>query len=498
MASSDFKEFYKNLGFDSYPFRDKTAEKEDTKRLFIKPLDYSMLLDAVNSSQSCIINGDRGTGKTIIVKDLNDRSEENGLVCIITNYETVSLERNIFDYYSLILQEITKSLLIYLLKNRKKLRKLTKEERVLISFLIMKYGDAITNSQLKQQIENIQLSSWQRIVNMFSKPITMILNYGATAVTNFGNQFLNQNFGTYFPEINEKQVKNIFPEIQFKTTNDFKSVEISYTLLCKALETIKEIVGRPPIIFMDKFDEDARIDNDAYILANFTKELLCDNKFLLNANVQIVISMWKIAFRQIETLFRRSKHYVYDISWNRQQLEKVLNQRISVFSKAIKNDFHSLFENATEEDYNNIFELCNSNPRDLWDIYDRIFHAQFEIDDNSLKISHEAIEKGLHDFVEKFSFYEYYPKNKNARKNANDIYSYIKHLLTLNNTSEFTNDELRTAAATGGSTSNYITGMISIGLVSKTDIKRPGGAVVYRINDPKVRYAIYNKIEIQH
>ena len=40
--------------------------------------------------------------------------------------------------------------------------------------------------------------------------------------------------------------------------------------------------------------------------------------------------------------------------------------------------------------------------------------------------------------------------------------------------------------------------MISIGLVSKTDIKRPGGAVVYRINDPKVRYAIYNKIEIQH
>ena len=115
-----------------------------------------------------------------------------------------------------------------------------------------------------------------------------------------------------------------------------------------------------------------------------------------------------------------------------------------------------------------------------------------------MKISHEAIEKGLHDFVEKFSFYEYYPKNKNARKNANDIYSYIKHLLTLNNTSEFTNDELRTAAATGGSTSNYITGMISIGLVSKTDIKRPGGAVVYRINDPKVRYAIYNKIEIQH
>ena len=103
----------------------------------------------------------------------------------------------------------------------------------------------------------------------------------------------------------------------------------------------------------------------------------------------------------------------------------------------------------------------------------------------------------MYDFVENFQFYEYYPRKKNARKSTNDIYSYIKHLLTLNNASEFTNAELREAASTGGSTTNYITGMMSIGLVSKTASKRRGGAVIYKINDPKVCYAIKHNIEIE-
>lgn len=498
MSTTDFEIFYNNMGFTSYPFRDKTAEKEDTKLLFIKPIDYSMFVDAFKSSQTCIINGNRGTGKTVIEKDLETKIDKSSLSCTITNYESVALENNILDFYSLILQKITKSLLVYFLKNKKTLKKLSNDERILISFLIMKYGDSITDSQLKEQIENIQLSPWQRIMNVFSKPLTSILNYGATTLTNFGNHFLTQHFGAYFPSVNESQIKEIFPEIKFRASNDFKSIEISYSLLCKVLETINKIIGKPPIILMDRFDEDIRIDNDAELLATFTKELLCDNNLLLNPNIQIIISIWKIAFSQIETSFRRSKHYVYDITWNRKQLEKVLNQRISVFSNYKKTDYRSLFSNATEEDFDNIFNLCNANPRDLWDIFDKLFHAQYELDDSCTTISHEAIINGLQCFVENFSFYEYYPRKKNARKNTNDIYSYIKHLLTLNNTIEFTNEELRISASTGGSTTNYITGMMNIGLVSKTDLKRPGGSIIYKINDPKVQYAIYNKIEIQH
>lgn len=491
----DFDSFYINMGFSTYPFRDKTAEKEDTKQLFINPGDYNMLIDAFKHEHTCIINGNRGAGKTIIEKDLESKTDTENLICVITNYEQVGMENNRLDYYSVILQEVTKSLSVYLLKNKLKLKKLKKDEKILISFLLNKYGEFIADSQLKEEIENIQLSTSQKILNIFSKPLVAILNYFSTAVTNFGNELLTKNFGRYLPVIDEKKVKEIFPEIKFKVVDDFKTVDISYSLLSSILKKIHNIVGTPPVIFMDKFDEDSRIQNDADILAKFSKDLLCDNNLLMNEDIQIILSMWEIAFKELETSFRQAKHYVYNISWNQEQLKKVLNQRLSVFSKGMVTDYKKLFSTMDIED---IFVLCNSNPRDLWDILDNIFRAQYEIDASCKKIYEEAVRKGLNDFVRNFHFYEYYPRKKKARKNTNDIYSYIKHLLKLNNTIEFTNNELREVASTGGSTTNYITGMMKIGLIKKTDKKRPGGAVIYRVNDPKVIYAISNKIEILH
>ena len=50
-------------------------------------------------------------------------------------------------------------------------------------------------------------------------------------------------------------------------------------------------------------------------------------------------------------------------------------------------------------------------------------------------------------------------------------------------------------ANTGGSTTNYITGMMNIGAIEKTPNKRDG-SVLYSIKDPKIIYAIENSIDI--
>ena len=75
-----------------------------------------------------------------------------------------------------------------------------------------------------------------------------------------------------------------------------------------------------------------------------------------------------------------------------------------------------------------------------------------------------------------------------------DVYGYIKHLLKLSS-EEFTKNQLNDAAKIGGSINNYVVGMENIGLVAKTNEKYKGG-VIYRINDPKVVYAIKNKLDI--
>ena len=107
-----FEEFYQAMGLKSYPFHDRTAEKEDTAELFINPIDYSRLQNVVSSNQTVIICGNRGSGKTITLCDLKSKTESGRLICSIDNFEEVKLENNQLDYYSLILKNLTRNLLV--------------------------------------------------------------------------------------------------------------------------------------------------------------------------------------------------------------------------------------------------------------------------------------------------------------------------------------------------------------------------------------------------
>lgn len=499
LSSVSFDQFYQAMGFARYPFRDRTAEKEDVAKLFIKPLDYSRLCDDLSSKQSVVVCGNRGSGKTITLMDLEQQVDKNRLCCLIDNFEDVKLENNRLDFYSLILRNLTKNLLIYISNNHKSIKRATHDDKILLSFLIKKYGDSITDSQLRSQLEGVQLSWTKRLINRISIPLTTFINYGATAVTNFGNELLTKHFGAYLPDVSVENIKTVFPNIQFSVDNQFKDIPISYSLLTRSLEMIVRITKTIPVVLIDKLDEDIRLENDSDLVSAFCRDLICDNTLLLNQNIQLIISIWEIPFQSLSTIFRASKTSVYSFRWSKAQLEIVLNHRLSVYSNYRVTNYKNLFDaEISENELNELFELSNSNPRDLWGIFDAVFNAQYLIDGSSSLISKVAVENGLHNFVENFQFYEYYPRKKNAQRNTNDVYSYITYLLRLPRVTEFTNAELRDAASTGGSTTNYITGMMSIGLVKKTDRKRTGGAVIYRISDPKVLYAIFHEIDIQH
>src|SRR5690606_9296119 len=106
-------------------------------------------------------------------------------------------------------------------------------------------------------------------------------------------------------------------------------------------------------------------------------------------------------------------------------------------------------------------------------------------------ITDEAVKLAIDRFVREFNYYEYYPRKSNARANTMDVYKYIKHLQKLDD-SKFTKDKLNTIAGTGSSTNNYVVAMENMGLIRNTNEKAQGGAVVYEIADPKVRYAMRN------
>jgi hypothetical protein len=138
--------------------------------------------------------------------------------------------------------------------------------------------------------------------------------------------------------------------------------------------------------------------------------------------------------------------------------------------------------------------MSNRNPRDLWHILDKAFQEQFKSNPMSA-ISDEAVRRAVDRFVKEFNYYEYYPRKANARSTTMDVFKYLKHLQKLDG-HRFTKDKFSTSAGTGSSTNNYVVAMENMGLIRNTNDKASGGAVLYEIADPKVRYAMSNSLTI--
>lgn len=363
-----------------------------------------------------------------------------------------------------------------------------------MSSLLSKYTNQVTQAELVRKIEEIQLSPIKKFFKGKINLIRAICNYGLTAGTNLANDII-RNYYSYLPPVNESQIKDILPQINFAAETDFNSSDASYYLLMRLCSLINHLGYGKTAIFFDKFDEDSRMENNAEIISNFIAPLLADNKLLENPDIQLIISVWEVPFNRIADVFRTQKHYCPMLCWPTQYLIEALNRRISVFSNGAITNFKLIFDaNLNSDVFDEIFNLSNGNPRDLWHILDYIFQEQYSIDCNCKALSQEAIFKALDDFVINFNFYEYYPKKPKAKSSTMDIYSYINHLLKLSS-ERFTKNQLNDLAKTGSSTSNYVVGMEKIGLIINTKEKENAG-VLYQINDLKVVYAMKKQLDI--
>jgi hypothetical protein len=496
-SRKSFEEFYKSFGFIEYPFSKYTSENEvdKVKELFIEPLDYSPIKENFGNDTTMIIIGDRGTGKTAVLYDLLRRiNDEKNIVCIIEDFSRLNdIPKNI-EFYELLIRRLAYEVFTKLIDRTEKIKLLNKEEKLLLSYILSTFVDNLTQRNLKEKIQKIQISKAKRVGLKIYNYLRLTLNYGATAATNFANDVLKSHF-SYLPPLEESKVKEIFPELCQELDTDFKADEVSYNLLNRFIDVIYKMEYEKVTFMIDKIDEDSRCDSDAGWISDFIKPLLTDNKLLLNEKMQTVVFMWAIPFNFLRSTIRTQKHYCPNLKWRNDDLVNALNRRISVFTNRTIKSYKELFaEDITDEDYNIIFKLANSNPRDLWHIFNRLFEVQYEIDSSRSKITKEVIKPGIIRFVQKFNFYEYYPKKKNAKANSMHIYAYIGHLLKLSD-KEFTKNQLSDSAGTGGRTSSYTDSMESIGLIARTD-KKINNGVVYEIMDPKVVFAIENSLEI--
>lgn len=494
MPDLSFYDFHSTMGFTEYPFATFNTESElaKSKDLYFQPQNYSIILQLFSGNSSVVVHGERGSGKTALAADLsrNIRSEHD-LYVVVDDLRDLKQGYDHTDLCKCLCQKIAESFFEWSVRRSGRIWTLKKEDRIILSYYLENYVRPVSRDNLKKKIFELQNPLWKILTIGLFNQSRGILNYGLNAASAFANDVVTKHFSG-LPS-NTTKYNEYLKEAKLGTDQTYEKFKQEFESLSRLAKIIRIIGIKRLIIKIDKLDEDPRFNNSAEDIAEFVTGIASDNLLLLHDDMQFVFFLWTTPFNYIKDSMRTQKLSVHKLEWPNADLIKALDKRLNVFSKGrVKSHSQIIDPNLTG--FQKILELSNQNPRDLWHIMDKCLQAQFRINSSGKTISADAINEGIEKFVKGFNFYEYYPRKSNARANSLDIYSYIKHLSKLSGTS-FTKDQLNREAGTGSSSSNYVTSMENMGLISKTEGKA-SGSVLYKIKDPKVIFAIENKIDI--
>jgi hypothetical protein len=498
-VSTTFKDFYLGLGFAEYPFSNLNAESEGEKGsdLFVSTSKYGPIIEGFLSGNTMIITGDRGSGKTAIILDfirqikLGTRTK-SGLVVSISDFSSLKSSFSSVELYKFTIEAIAKEVFTRIASQEVPVSGLGKDEKVSLTYFLHHFVPTATKLELRKKIEAIQIGKAQRALAWLYRLARFPANVGLNAATYFLGDILSRSLGGAGAP--EATFHEYLPELELAASVDFNDADSSYAKLKELVALARKLGFGRVILIMDKIDEDPRFHSAAEEIAAFVEPIVSDTKFLLDQEMQVVIALWVAPFNMIKDKIRTQKVYCAALDWNPRDLEAALNRRIEVFSDGKVRNFRQIFkDDVTSETLAYVFKMSNKNPRDLWHIMSYIMSIQYDISETSNFIENKAINAGLNDFVQKFNYYENYPRRANAKASSMDVYGYIKHLLKLPG-DHFTRNQLNDAAGTGSSTLNYCVGMENLGLIEKDG--STSGNINYRIRDPKIVHAISNGLDI--
>ncbi|WP_454915115.1 P-loop ATPase, Sll1717 family [Xanthobacter sediminis] len=340
--SISFSEFYEGFGFSAYPFNSFTAEneKEQQPDLFTLTKLYSPLSEAFKAGQTMILSGDRGTGKTSITYDFVRRAESDQLICQIDDFSSLEKDFSDVDFYKFILSSMVNNFFSNVTNFRHANKKLTDDEKILLTYYYIHFASDSTRGLAQRTARKIQISLVKRLgiklYNFFRNPFNIAVNVGVTILSDIvarsaGSTTVTAKVSEYFPEISAG-IESKFP----KSDDTLEAVRRFADLAFK-------IGYKKIVIILDKIDEDARLENAAEEIADFVEPILTNNKFLLDEHCQVVVSIWVVPLNFLKDKVRTQKIYSPEIRWEHDDLKRVYERRVKVFSNSLAADFDNTF-----------------------------------------------------------------------------------------------------------------------------------------------------------
>lgn len=483
-------ELFVNMGFEKNPFSKFSAEDERTylREIYEVPRFYQTLLDEMVEGNSRYLLGERGVGKSALmfylIEDLKNR---NIYPILIDEYDGTPIRNNGYELLVLVEKNIVTNLSIELLCNKSKIRKLTRDDREKLAFLINVFFKNISKNKVKELYEEVsgnrRKNFFIRLCNyFFIKPINIILSgassvAGVTVSKALGLPVIDNNvvYMQFISELSENGDDKDYSKMDYR---DIKEI------LRETAIIIEKLGYKKLVVFFDKLDEYTQLKSQIESIVDFIESIATDTSLIYSPEFGFEFLLWnKLKEKMKEKQVRFDKARPIDIDWNKEELKNILSRRLSFFSKQ-KVQVDEVFSDSQKLDQ--VIELANGSPRQLTMLLSKIYEEQSKLNGNATRFSDEAVKRGMNSFCQTFEYELFYPKMA-IKDVVNRILKVGKLEFTISDLASATKKSVPTAT-------NWIRTMKNVGFVEETEGDNSGKAKVYKVVEPKIRYMLEHEL----
>ncbi|KNY30533.1 P-loop ATPase, Sll1717 family [Pseudobacteroides cellulosolvens] len=494
-------ELYKNLGFRENPFSRFSAEEEVDylSEIYLPPRYFQTLVTDLANGSSRFIFGERGSGKSALILELQrELSNKNVLSIIIDNYDSVPLDKNDRYLILLIIKNIIKNYVVSLSKNPQLLKVLDKYDKEKLAIFIKDFYNSISKREFENAYNKVtRYKSKNFLKNIFNnflnKPINIAisssLEIGSDAICkalNLPKNYSQDFYKNYLPKLGIEELSQCEKEKQF-----LENYTLLKDILLELVTLVKKSGFKNTVVFFDRIDEFRALDGRINRIADFTEQILKDTDLLYFKELSIVFSIWtEVKLKLNEKGVRFDKFKPIDISWTDSDISTILQKRLDYFSLVKPFNINNLIED--NNDINYLIDLAHKSPRDLIRLFSTVYDEQSIANSNSYKFDSANIIKAKIKFCKEYDYYSLFPSKRGTKE---DIISIINKILRVGKVHFKSTDLVSEFKFSTQSANNYIKIMKDYGLIIDND-QVVGGAKEFIVIDPKIVFLIKNNIKM--
>ena len=408
-------QYFKNIGFNEDPFTSTNAGSElMLEKYFITPPHFSSLVGSFDNPKSSIVIAPRGGGKTAqrkMIEHLANNTKE--LRCIV--YDRFPLE-GFCDASEIKYEDHLKMIIKYLLvdllsiDNEKLIDKYSDYDKKTINLLAKTFLTDIEKGKVANAIDSIK-GARGRFFDLWDKvgeSVNSIIN-AALAIKNIGGVAL---------KLKDTRVIKISDDELFETIKYIGSL-------------YKKIGTKAVYILVDSVDETHLSGNNSKNSYDLIRPLIKDLKTLELDTIVFKFFLWDKIQNHWGAEIRRDRIEVYEMTWNKEHIIHLIQNRIKAFSDFQHNNIEELFEYKKTNLINHLIDFSNFSPRDAINIFKFVFDRHLKyLGSNSSELPDEkTVIAGLFDFCRcKFDEIVYDEEQKKLLKQIKKSTFTLKYL----------------------------------------------------------------------